>query len=293
MIDQVTSSDDRLEARKDCPQAAWMLLGSLNANRITPMHFEQTRDFVEVASTLPISRSYPILSWVIENTARRINNSPQVKTHLRNLFDATLFGAEISQRLATQSSRENNNIRPYKARRANQDILLFKAGEREVALKFLSNWFEDNVEEYLKICDPYFGVEDLEVIKLLQSVKPNCVVTILTSRQDPSRKPQTADDFRNQWKLMSDQNPVETEILLVGTDGHGVLPIHDRWWITKGKGLRLGISYNGLGQKKDAEISLLSPEQASALEEAEIDPFLHHVRKEHDGKRLLYDTFIL
>ena len=81
-----------------------------------------------------------------------------------------------------------------------------------------------------------------------------------------SRKQQEHDNVEQPWdafyarywkRQFSDQALPETEIVIVGTRT-GELPIHDRWWLSKGSGLRLGTSFNGLGVKQDSELSVLT-----------------------------------
>jgi len=77
-----------------------------------------------------------------------------------------------------------------------------------------------------------------------------------------------------------------------GTEPGGQLPVHDRWWLTPGYGLRFGTSFNGLGHSRDSEISLLSPEEAEIFEQ-EVDQYLLRKKREHRGEKLLYTISVL
>jgi hypothetical protein len=72
----------------------------------------------------------------------------------------------------------------------------------------------------------------------------------------------------------------------------GELPIHDRWWLTKGTGLRIGTSFGSLGNRKESEISTLTTSEAIERE-AEIDEFLRMQKREHNGERLSVMAFTL
>lgn len=99
--------------------------------------------------------------------------------------------------------------------------------------------------------------------------------------------------YRQFWsEKLSDQKPPETEIFIVGTQKGGELPIHDRWWITRGKGLRFGSSFNSLGQKKDSEVSSLTPDEVTARE-VETDLYLSLTKREHLGEPLSVVMFHL
>jgi hypothetical protein len=81
--------------------------------------------------------------------------------------------------------------------------------------------------------------------------------------------------------------------VIVGTQTKHDSPIHDRWWLTQGGGLRIGTSLNSLGRSKSSEISTLQPEAAANLEE-EVNQYLQRpLKREHNGERLLYSSFNL
>jgi len=102
----------------------------------------------------------------------------------------------------------------------------------------LRDWFTTGVTDYVKICDPYFGVEDLEILQMISSTCPKCSVHILTSkRHQENRKIEQPweESFRRHWHVkISDQLPPNTEIVIVGIEDGGDLPIHDRWWLRAG-----------------------------------------------------------
>ncbi len=174
--------------------------------------------------------------------------------------------------------------------------MLVLAGDRDAALKFLTDWFSRDVHEYLKICDPYFGPNDLEVLRLLASVNPVCKVRILTSKKHQTQEGVQVpweDAYRAHWRVqISDQDPPDTDINIVGVEPGGGLPVHDRWWLTKGSGIRVGTSFNSLGRKRDSEISLLSPEE-SALREREVDQYIFRHNRRHNGERVRQGLFIV
>jgi hypothetical protein len=154
-------------------------------------------------------------------------------------------------------------------------------------------WQSKELNGYLKICDPYFGPSDLDILQTIRSIAPNCEVFILTSKKNQGQG-DLHQLYMDYWKFnISDQDPPETTIVIAGTRSQGVLPIHDRWWITRGnKGLRIGTSYNSLGLGRESEISVLSERKAEERE-IEVDKFLSRKEKEYNGERLIYTTFDL
>jgi hypothetical protein len=297
MADQVLSNDDFKMYKDYYPRAAWMNLGGLNAGRVGAVHFKFVRHFIESAAEYALHEAYPILAWAIENTIRRVGRTSEARNYLIPMFEATLLGAELAGRIASRSLTQLKQVKTniMKTPGSSENIII-KAGERERAIKLIKNWFSQEVRDYLKICDPFFGIDDLEVLQILHSADLCCKVYVLTSKkhQDQNRlQPPWDEAFRTHWHVhISDQDPPDTEITIVGTKSSGDLPIHDRWWLTNGGGIRLGTSFNSLGINKSSEITVLSAEEAELLEK-EVNQYLCREKIEHNGEKLLYTLFTL
>jgi len=154
-----------------------MALESLNAGRARHKQFEYTRDSIRLAANYPLGQAYPILAWVIENAAQRLSNTEQANTSLRQMLEATFLATEISARLAIRFSEQIQKVKRHYERESDNGTLLVSAGNRERALQFLHEWFAHEVKGYLKICDQFFGPDDLEVLTLLQAANPNAKFT--------------------------------------------------------------------------------------------------------------------
>jgi hypothetical protein len=284
------STADKLNA----PQAAWRNLGGLNTTRVAPLHFDHTVEWIQLSSGLPLEKAYPIWAWVIENAVQRFSKTDAARTHLRPIFEATLQGVAMCEKIAARSSTIIKRTTNLIATSSKGQSTLVRAGERDKALEFLMDWFTNGVREYLKICDPYFGLDDLPLLQLLKSASPTCRVQILTSKEHNKNIPQPQDEaYLAHWRLkVSDQEPPETEIVIAGIEGSGKSPIHDRWWLTSGGGIRVGTSYNSLGLTRDSEISILSPEEAE-MREIEVDQCLRRIKREHEGRKVQYSLFTL
>jgi hypothetical protein len=294
MADQEIPESDR-RGSANIPKAAWINLGRLNAGRIETIDHESMRVYFQIAADFPISDAYAILSWIIQNAVLRYSKTDRARTYLSPIFEATLLGAELAGRVAARSLAQLRNIAStVQAHSSLKDSFVIRAGESRRAISFLRDWFRSSVSEYLKISDPYFGVDDLGVLAMIRSENPKCKVSVMTSSRHQGKLPKPWDEsYRSHWRLkISDQDPPETEILIIGMASTGYSPIHDRWWITKGGGLRIGTSFNSLGITKTSEIEILSKQEA-AEREAEIDLYLYRQVREYNREKLQFNLFSL
>jgi hypothetical protein len=278
------------------PKAAWMNLGALNAGRVVPLHASCLVPYIAAAADLPISESYPILAWTIENTVQRLAKTDQARTHIVPIFESTLLGAELASRITIKSSDQVKSLKAQAIElpTISQNIIV-KPSERDKAIQFIKDWLVREPQDHLKICDPYFGVEDLEILQVLLSVNAKCSITILTSKKHQLQNNLTQpwdDAFRFHWRKLSDQSPPRTEILIAGFESSGELPIHDRWWLGSDSGLRFGTSFNSLGLTKISEISVLSQNE-TIVREQEVNQYILREKRFHKNEKIIYTLFSL
>lgn len=287
---------DKIHSPLDYSRAAWKLLGSLNARRITPCQIKDTREYIDVASGLPLTHAYPILSWVVENAKKRYANTNQAHQYLRPIFDAALMGAELCGIMAERTCKNLKRTTINAAATNEETSILIRPKDREVAINYLTDWISNEVKSYLKICDPFIGPDELSaLLQLIILVNPECNVQILSSikhHKNAAIPEPWGVTYTQHWRKMSDQEPPYTEITIVGTRSQGEPPIHDRWWVSNGSGLRFGTSFNSLGTLKITDISKLSREEARSREEL-IDQYLNRVIKDLNGERLDYQIFTI
>lgn len=280
----------------DLPRAAWRLLGSLNADRISTVEAGRVRSILKKGSNFSLDDAYPVLCWAIENYKVRFSATDQAFTLLAPIFHSAVECSRFAIRVATHRVERNRVLRFSVAKAAHQESTIIPVGKREEGKRFIHNWLSKESIQYLKICDPYFGPDDLEILKVILSLQPHIKVQILTSYKHQrqvlaDKAPESV--YRDAWYvIVADQPPPDTEIYLLGTKSSGALPIHDRWWINDKGGIRMGTSYNSLGTKQDSEISILDPGEVQTREE-EIDKYISRKMKEHNGERLLFSSFTL
>lgn len=276
-------------------EVARLMLIALNSNRANAVHIDMTRMSIKQASLMEAQDAYVVFSWVIENAVRRYSDTEQANTILRPLFEAARLSAELAFRIA-ERIRSASDFGISAARRADAGgSNLIRPGEREKALLILREW-ASKATGFVKITDPYFGLHELELIKLIRSVNAGIPIFILTSRwhqQDTNLLHPLEDTYQQHWRMnLSDSDPGEVRIVIVGKGPSGKHPIHDRWWLTEGGGLRVGTSSSSLGIGRLSEVSAISAHDAAGIQ-PEVDRFLSATVRREGEEQLSYLSFWL
>jgi hypothetical protein len=291
MLDEAISPRELfIEKPEDLPKFAWNNLGALNASRIETVRLRHFREYLRIAASLPFRDAYPVYAWAIENANRRLCQSEHEKSTLRGMFHATMLNCELASRLAERTAGRINRRRQPPTERTT----LVLPGERVAAVSQLKIWLQTNAVEYLKISDPYIGpCEVVEILRLVLATCPTILVEIVTSRKylsDSGIQPPYEDAFIVAWRKVCDQDPPDCQIVVASLP-NGSSPIHDRWWVSRDAGVRLGTSFNSLGSKV-SELSCLSPEQKTTYE-SEIDNCLRLMMRGKDGSKIKFTSFNL
>src|SRR5579883_1729602 len=294
---------DQVPEPTDYPMAAWMALGALHSERRQHVRMEQFRPELAIAGQLPLGLGYPIFALLFENNVLRYQQSDQVGSHVRSLFECALSTAELTERLAGTAATHRREVTEYSLNGqtdGNERPQLrvpgfFRAGEREQAKQFNADWVQKYAREYLLLADPFFGPEDLEWVLLLQTAAPECHITVVTSRKwqlDQHVADPWEDAYRQKWALLSEQGARFTNIVFLGMEHTQKSPIHDRYLLTQGRGLCIGTSFNGIGRNSQSKISECSTEEATSIQQ-EINAFLQGRTRMVQGERVLVSAFYL
>lgn len=289
-----TQSDERDEtiARERSETLARDLLGTLNAGRIAQKSFKLCIENLSRMNGSSLHSQFWTFSWALENLFEKRGNSGEAEGLLRDVFESALVASQVGAAVVARAAGHIVSMPPSSTR--DEASIVIKADQREKAICYLSEWMRNKGNEFIYICDPYFGRGELEAIQLIMRVIPKVQIRVLTSRrkqeQDLSKeKLPLQDAYRQYWREhFSDQDPDDCEIVVIG-NAAGDLPIHERWWLTKGAGLRVGTSFNQLGVNRDSEIGALTAAEAYERLQ-EVEALLNRQKREHVGQRLTYQV---
>jgi hypothetical protein len=275
-------------------EAAWANLAALHSGSLSARKANTLRKSLEAAARWPLSTSYHVFAWTIQNWLDRPADATQKASGARRLSQAAILCGETMRAISSKPF-ETREVRSTFDPPTPSRVILIGPGEKRKAIGVIRDWLVRTTPALVKIADPYFGPDELEFLKLIAD--HGCVkhVQVLTSSQQMrklSSYPAIEDVFVQAWAKFSVDVPPPTDITVVGIPPAWGSPMHDRWWITEGSALDFGTSLNGLGLKQESSIQECD-EQTAADMEAAIDKYLRRTIREAPSGRISYMTFSL
>ncbi|MBI1879339.1 MAG: ATP-binding protein [Chloroflexi bacterium] len=285
---------DKENSQEILGQAAWRLLRSYCSGRGQPQLEKLVGQWTHAIVDAQFEETYNVLAWSIENDLVRTKQrlSPALTDTIDGLLDALHMILLVGETMLGIQQKSQNLQRETLI--APLDLHLFPAGSRNEAINALREWLRENAETYLKIHDPYFTAAELDILK---SVAPDIRVLILTSwkvqKVSPGDVSVIEQRFKDAWKDISDLQPPETRIYILGDIEEGDSPMHQRYYITaKNRGIELGTSQSGLGLK-DSHIRILDSDEVSVIERDFFDRLIFFTPPHFKGKKLRLDNISL
>ena len=238
---------------------------------------------------------YSIAAWSIENQLRRTGKLSV--SSIKDMYDSLMQSLGLTQRLGGMLSGLGESIYSHDRQFVvPAGLQLYSVGTREEAKAAVRKWIQENASEYLKIYDPYFSCQQLEMLKY---VPGDVQVAILTTWKAQSGiEVGDTNALQKQlremwWENVADQEPPATRMYLFGTASRGDSPMHERYIITSGgKGIKLGTSESGLG-KKDSEIREMPQDEVALIERTFVERMIFSPPIQYNGEKMINRTFDL
>lgn len=271
------------------PNAAWKNLAALEAGRLEVKSLEVMTQYVTMAGEGSLNDAYPVLSWHLANMERKFQQIQDINSHIVPVCEALLLSAELTFSILSKVSGRSFDIQED----TQSEGILVRRKSRTEAVAFIEQWLSTKAKESIKFCDSYFSTQDISFLRLCLAQAPECKVFVIASKPHLLSKSElTEEAFIKAWRAQSEQNPPETEIIaLAYADNPSKHVLHDRWLLTANAGLRLGTSFNSLGEERLSEISEMDSTQVIAIEQ-QINKYLTRQRV-IDGARIQYSGFTL
>lgn len=258
----------------------------LSAGRLNPRSIGDFAALQKRASRMPIDQASSIWHYITESSLKKRSRDRDDQFALK-LFDATCKSSEIVCGLVGKffSGEQRNRT---------LDIGIIRNGDRELFIERLREWAIKSDHETIRISDPYFGPEDIHVVKTLAEHSPGAKYRILTSREHIRKKAisEVGEAFEDAWQQICDDLMPEVHIAVVGIGNIGKHPIHDRWIVSESGGLRLGTSAHSMGSIRTSEISLMT--SSECLERCEeIDSYMDNPPRQLHGEKVSFSRHSL
>ena len=275
---------------------AWELLESLCTDRGRIQSDDLVLNMTKGMLGAEFKEFNEVAAWSVENQLRRTDKLT-IST-LSDSFDGFFESLELTGILGEVLVGQGQYVHRdrFGITSAPVGLQLFSVGTREEALTALRNWIQQNTKEYLKIYDPYFTHEQLDILKY---IPPDVRVIVLTSWKAQKGLRIGDEDAvlkrynKTWWEEISDQSPPPARIHVFGTASTGVSPLHERYFISSnGRGIRLGTSESGLG-KKDSDIREMTIDETEKIEKDFVDRMIVTPPINYEDERLISSVFNL
>ncbi|MDM8523067.1 hypothetical protein QUF80_06805 [Desulfococcaceae bacterium HSG8] len=200
--------------------------------------------------------SFDIAHWTIENLHQR-QSSIKVEVFLE--------AAELVCQLAEHISPGIQSGMPASLKESfpvlNRKNVVFSHGEVEIAQKWIQNWLSENVDQYLKICDPCFSQDELDYLRY---VPENCKIMVITTNKHLHADiRQGPEELKSHWRTLTSQFLPNVSFIVYPDKFEDKL--HDRVILSLRSGLSIGQSLNELG-KSQGNITVLTEEESKEVE---------------------------
>jgi len=235
--------------------------------------------------------AYNVYSWSIENNLAMYQKVSQ--SQLVGLFDNLLENLFLIRKIGETLSLVEISRSAYPLSAPNQpsDLELYYVDNN--MRDAIEKWLSENEGEVIRIYDAYFSYKDLAILKC---IKPNHRVDIFTLWK--THKGVKIGDrdverlYKTKWEELSDQKPPETHINIIGVMSNGDGPIHDRYILSGNKGISIGTSIGGAGNK-DSGIHILNETEVESIENKFIIPLMIGVYRGFKDEKLETFNFTL
>ena len=231
---------------------------------------ETINELIYMSSFYKAHITNDVLKWAIECNNRKLRrNSPDISEVFSQSSNyINQLARWISPSVQKGIPQEIYNNLPG----LSSKVIVFNIGDQKRAEDWIRGWLDENVEEYIKLCDPYFGPDQLW---LFRDIPKNIKILIITTtkyfqnKNDPEEMKQ---ELLYSWKIIGKGKIPPMALLVVPTSLRHTF--HDRALVTKSGGLDIGPSLNSLGNKLQ-KLTELDFKDAKDLEATYIENMLH------------------
>lgn len=235
--------------------------------------------------------AFNVYSWSIENNLAMHQKAslPQ----LVGLFDNLLENLTVIRNIGEILTQVETSRSPYPlfgpSKPSDLELYYVDNNMREA----IEKWLSENEGEVIRIYDAYFSYKDLAILKCIKPSKRVDIFTLWKTHKELKIGDRGVEKlYKNKWEELSDQEPPETHIYIIGVMSTGDGPIHDRYILSGTNGISIGTSVGGAG-KKDSGIHALSETEVESVENKFIVPLMVGAYRVYKDEKLETLNFTL
>ena len=290
-----TLEDVEKENSRMLVSAIFNTLKSINSEKVSSKKINEVVNYFSLGNKLPLHEAMPIFLFYLANCNRTYgfdSGSGSLSNLHRENFRKAIKATNLIELLSHRSRANEKSFRTFFVRDGYSSSHAVNPGGRDSALGFIRNWMIEQVQDFVIIADPYFGKEDLEVLKIINEVQLDVDIDILASKFDHNLNIEQV--FQDHWKSISDERPPFTNITFCWIpDQRNESPFHDRWILTKNSGIRMGTSLNSVGLSRESELSVMKPSEAANVLENILGEYVERRKRSVNNMRISYKSFSL
>jgi len=264
-------------------------LMDVNSNLVKARKISDLKSVLITASKLPLDKSLIIYDYYFKNVASANYSKEELEktlTTLYNNIDSIFKSDTIINSIGKIKESRYVNI--------SDDILftennvIIKGTERHKAIEMFKHFVIEESNEFLYIIDPYFSPKDVEFLYTIHKCDKDVEIKVLCCEYFEQ------EEIMNEWKKITKDEMDNCEIIFTYFKSNSEKPLHDRYLLSEGGGLRLGTSIKSIGSSmKFSEISRMSRVEVDKLLHEELNGFISGKKKEVNGEKLDRRTFSL
>ncbi|MDM1398927.1 ATP-binding protein [Myroides odoratimimus] len=259
----------------------------LNSGKIPPKKINLLDKYFTPACRTSIDNSLVFFVYYLTNLMTKLYHNKteeqNIQQLIKKIFTSTNLNFDFLKRL--HSINFETSVASLELKKE-EDFVIIDIGERQKAFDYIVNWLvnESIDKDEIIIIDPYFDVNDLDIIKLLYDIKNEISFSVLTN------KGMNKENIEQKWKEISSLDMPISDFMTV-SKSDGSTPFHERYILSKKNktGLKIGSSLNYLGLKKISDLTYLNTDQYEAINESIVTRFLSNREREVQGNRIFYE----
>jgi hypothetical protein len=295
VIDEESITDTvQTASARDYISLGEKLLGLLQSERIDSIHGSSVLKSLEVVSKQPLSVSYFLMAWALQNAVDKHADTSKAGYYLRPLFESALSCCQLAGELAEQAlSKQRQFTKATPSNDSAKEGFVFS--DRQSLLTMVTRWISQSAAERIILADSGFGREELEFLRLVRAANPSLKVSILTCKASQNHTPggeELGDAYARFWKEhISEQKPPFTRVFLLSTD-FGENPQIDCVILAESSGLRFQRTFGKLGSVEADSVLEIDAYQSEDLRRI-IESYCSGEAIDSRGNRIRCSSFSL